>query len=532
MTSTDLVVVSSSAEAESLLQEAQSHVATGDRLYWAHWQPETDENLLDSALNAYAQALERQPVHPWAIVQMGKIFFRQGEYAKARQAGLRVESQLGDAAVLPDVSLGQVRHIQREYLYLLGSVSQAEGDYPQAAAYFQKALRIDALHSSRIRFGLFQAYRQLATAGHRMVAHGLAALYQLVLAAILLPFEPERMPLGRLTLLVGQLSRAWFIEEFGSSDEALEAYLTIRRDNPGLASVPTIIGDIYRERGEYGKARYWFEQVIERHPGNLEAHYHLANLMEQIENYADMAVLYEKLTRLRPSDARVYCNLGNAYFCEQKYAQAQWAYEAALRLSAEPQWKALVAQSLGSLYADYLQNTEAAIAYYEMARLLNPAEVENYIQLGVLYFQQEDYTNAEIVYRQALVISPRHARLYSNLGYLRWLGGDADSALQYYQQALELNPEYEIPLNNMGVIYLDSLGQVYRAIELFQRALALNSDYALAYYNLGRAYSFLDNRLEAAQCFQRAHECNQFSMELDNDELTARISHLFESDIT
>ena len=102
-------------------------------------------------------------------------------------------------------------------------------------------------------------------------------------------------------------------------------------------------------------------------------------------------------------------------------------------------------------------------------------------------------------------------------------------AIQLYEKAISLDCGYEIPVNNLGVIYLDMLGQVHKAIEYFEQALTIDPDYALAYYNLGRAYSFLDLRLEAAHCLRRAQELNLYTRELDNDELTARITHLFDT---
>ena len=109
------------------------------------------------------------------------------------------------------------------------------------------------------------------------------------------------------------------------------------------------------------------------------------------------------------------------------------------------------------------------------------------------------------------------------------MAGDIDEAVQYYQRAIELDPFYEIPYNNLGVIYLDHVGKTHDAIQYLKKAVGLNENYALAYYNLGRAFSFINNRTEAAEYYRLAQELNEFTHELDDEELEARIYHLFTS---
>lgn len=344
------------------------------------------------------------------------------------------------------------------------------------------------------------------------------------------PFSPNRLSLQKWLQLIPLWLGAWLQDEFGAPDEALSRYLKIHRYFPGLAAAGLIIGDIYREKGQLDKAVYWFERVISRHPARLDAYYHLAKVLERQEDYPGMAQTYEKLAGLKPTDPHVFCNMANAYYFSQCYKEALSYYEKALHLGHEPRWKARVAQSMGNIQADHMENEDAAIAYYEMSKTLNPDDVENYIQLGMLYFQKEDYENAENIYRQAMRVAPGNPRFYSNAGYLRWMDGDIENAVTFYEKAIELDSSYEIPLNNLGVICLDTLGQVHRAIDLFGKAVAINQNYALAFYNMGRAHSMLNDRLQAAICFQTAQNLNRFSHELDSEELTARINNLFDTD--
>jgi tetratricopeptide (TPR) repeat protein len=506
----------------------ETFLHSGDRLYYRHLDARERLNLLDEALNEYARALEQVPDSAEVMYRMARIFIRKGELSKAERCARKaLHYSSGERGGRRNRDV-----VSREAHYVLGYIHYQAGDFKAAMDAYMAAIRHGGLDTSRARLGLAQASMALCQEHKNFMkkaGFALLSAYSLMTLALSAPFEKERTSMGQFLTLLPRVLVAWAFEETGDRQGALERYLGIHRSFPGLANLGIVIGDIYREQGEMEKAACWFERVLAKHPGNLNAHFHLARLQEQREDFEAMAGLYEKLAKLKPGDPHIHCNLANAYYYEQRYDDALVHYESALHLGTNNRWRAMVAQSIGNIQADYLENEDAAIAYYEMAKALDPSEVENYIQLGLLYFQKEDFANAELVYRKALAIAPNNPRLTSNLGYLRWMEGDIENAVNFYEKAVSLDDGYEIPLNNLGVIYLDTLGQVQKAIELFKRSVGINENYALGYYNLGRAYSFLDDRLEAANCFQIARNLNRFSRDLDNDELVERINSLFET---
>lgn len=499
----------------------------GDRHYSNHLNPREADNHLREALNEYARALEQNPDSAELVCKMAKVFMRLGQDVKAEQSARKALS----LSERPENERNAAR-IKSEAHLIIGTLAYGRDDLDAAEKAMRLSLKENPLHSAPVRFCLYKIYRNRLLKkpfSLDMLGHSVKAVYALCSSALLFPLAAERISFSNLMLLIPQLLSAWLREEMGLPEEALQRYLDLHRQFPGLPSMMLIIGEIYREKGQPEKAGYWFEKALERHPDNLNAYYHLARLREEQEDYPAMAGVYETLIRFSPNNPDLQCNLGNAYYYSGNFTDAMIHYASALQLGKDNKWKAMIAQNMGNIEADYLQNPSAAIAYYEMASVLDPEEVENYIQLGMLYFQKEDFETAEMIYRKALRYAPKHPKLHSNLGYLRWMANDVDQALAYYEQAIALDSGYEIPVNNMGVIYLDMLGQVHKAIELFQQALELDPQYALAYYNLGRAYSFLGQRLEAANCFKTAQELNHHSKELDNDELTARISQLFDT---
>ncbi len=183
---------------------------------------------------------------------------------------------------------------------------------------------------------------------------------------------------------------------------------------------------------------------------------------------------------------------------------------------------------IGNLYAS-VQALDNAILAYHAALSIYPNALDTYIQLGTLHYDRQEFALSQKTFEKALALNPDNARILCNLGYLAWMQGNINQALSYYHGSIALEPSYDIALNNLGVLYLDHIGDIEKAMDLFNQTLLHNPHYALCHYNKGRAYSFLGETVEAARCFNQAQELNECSHELDSRELSERIKQLFEN---
>ena len=500
----------------------QSFLSLGESNFRRHADISESGNTLHDALNQYSRALEENPDSCEALAGMARVFASQGLQARALQYARKVL-----ALAAPD------RKSKADAYYVQGQVAFYHQDYREAIANFSQAIKFGGFQGAKARFQLHRTLKEMAavpgTSFTNSLFMGLVGGYALFTGVAMLPLSPDRVKIAQALQMLPSAMFGWYNRQCGNQETALSVYLDLHQQFPGMAGVMISIGELYREKNELDKASYWLEKAIARHPGLPDAYYYRGRVQEQQEDYEAMTETYQKLLKLKPNDAHVHCHLANAYYHANEHKEALVEYESALNLGNDKAWQSLVAQSMAAIQADFMQNTDAAISYYEMARLLDPTDVESYLQLGLLYFQKEDYANAKLIYAKALAISPRNPRLFSNLGYLHWMEGDIENAIRHYHNAIKLDPSYEIPLNNLGVIHLDTLGNVRTAIDYFKQAAELNENYALAFYNLGRAYSLIDDRLEAAKYFQKAQNLNEFSHELDGNELADRISSLFET---
>ena len=95
-------------------------------------------------------------------------------------------------------------------------------------------------------------------------------------------------------------------------------------------------------------------------------------------------------------------------------------------------------------------------------------------------------------------------------------------------KAVDLNPDFEVAHNNLGVVYLDGMGDAYEALNHFKRAIELNPNYTLAYFNAGRAYQVMEEKTASAEYYQMAYDLNQLTQELDNEDIKSRLHDLFD----
>ena len=82
----------------------------------------------------------------------------------------------------------------------------------------------------------------------------------------------------------------------------------------------------------------------------------------------------------------------------------------------------------------------------------NPKDARPRVQLGNIYFDGEQYTQAISWYEQALAIDPRDANVSTDLGVAYYYTNQADRALQQFDRSLAIDPQHVKTLLNVGIV--------------------------------------------------------------------------------
>ncbi len=220
--------------------------------------------------------------------------------------------------------------------------------------------------------------------------------------------------------------------------------------------------------------------------------------------------------------------------------------------------KNLYREATNTLYLE--RRYDEAERMFKTVLLHESANIDAWMNLGILYSLSQRYTEAIEALLRGLQIDDSKAVLHYNLGTVFEKASDIYQAIEAYKHAIALQPNLTDACNNLGNIlcgrgefeeaeaviqkaishspshfgYYISLGNLMmaqskydEAIEAYQKARSLNPDEADILYNLGRALEkkedstayyylglahYLQRELEdAVNCFGRFLKTHQFS---------------------
>ena len=121
---------------------------------------------------------------------------------------------------------------------------------------------------------------------------------------------------------------------------------------------------------------------------------------------------------------------------------------------------------------------------------------------GVLAHQQGRNGEALALIERSLALAPDQADWHSNLGIVLQADARLERAIDAYRRAIAIDPGHANAHNNLGVL-LRATGQPAEAEAAYRAAIRLNAEHIDAYTNLGILLSGLKRTEEAAACYCR-----------------------------
>jgi len=122
-------------------------------------------------------------------------------------------------------------------------------------------------------------------------------------------------------------SRFTFFEEALVLDEqgdpgAQEGYLKAILENDSVADAYCNLGILESKNRNTSKAFDYFTKCLQLEPRHLEAHYNLANLYFEVNDYRLSKLHYEIAAEIEPDFSNIYFNLALVYALNEEYKDA------------------------------------------------------------------------------------------------------------------------------------------------------------------------------------------------------------------
>lgn len=140
----------------------------------------------------------------------------------------------------------------------------------------------------------------------------------------------------------------------------------------------------------------------------------------------------------------------------------------------------------------------------------DPADLVNYITLGAILSQKEEYAEAAKIYDKAAEQIDEPSREHWNLFYRRGIAHERlkewDQAEENFKRSLELNPNQADVLNYLGYSWVDMGINLEEGMDMIRKAVDLKPQSGFIVDSLGWAYYKLGKYEDAVRELERAVE--------------------------
>jgi tetratricopeptide (TPR) repeat protein len=446
--------------------------------------------------------------------------------------------------------------------FINGSIAESKGDYTSALKEFNQSLIYDT--SSGIYYALAKNYyliNKLAdalkfsrlsvkmdsteTEYKQLLADIFTQARQVDSAAIVLEkilakdssdvktyyklarlYEDSR-PLeaikiyNRLTSIIGPdwnvlLRVAELYEKLGYKDEAAESVQGLLDIDPSNIAIKKLAIDFYTRNGYNDKALVMLNEIIETMPDDLEAREKKAQIYINENNWEAASKEYKYILEQPnvPLEAKVA--IGASYFAKSftdstAIPIAKELFESIDKDTSDWQVKLY----LGAIALNE-GNDSLAIENFKYVTENASWNVESWIRLGGLYFDNRRYEEAEKIMSEAIEHFPNEFAVNLILGLSLAQQTKTKESKSYLEKAVELNPKDVNALSALGFA-LAQLNENEKAAKYINQALTLDPNNVNLLGQLGLIYNNLNKMAESDSLYEAALEIDSQNALINNN---------------
>jgi arylsulfatase A-like enzyme/Flp pilus assembly protein TadD len=222
--------------------------------------------------------------------------------------------------------------------------------------------------------------------------------------------------------------------QIGDDEKAKALLAAVREKDPDIYIVAFLLGETALRRQNWEEAATELKKCLELNPNFDQAMTGLARALDKLGNPSEARQWLDRALKFNSQNYRVWYELGHLESRTDKPAAVR-AYEKAITI--QPNF-APVRRDLGMLQFQQQNYSEAAEHLGKAADLgLDEAPLFNF--LGISYSRTDRLQKAVATYQRALKLDPDYAEAHLNLGFAYQRLGRAEQAGKEYDQACRLD---------------------------------------------------------------------------------------------
>ena len=247
--------------------------------------------------------------------------------------------------------------------------------------------------------------------------------------------------------------------------------------DPAHADALHLMGLICVHSGQYDHAVEWIARAIQLDP-NPEYLSNLATALHRQGRLDEAVKALDKAVQLKPDDADLWRQLGNALIDAGRSSEALLCFQHAVELNPNHGDAACKAAVL----LQQEERFDEALVYLNRSAEAQPDHAPTFAMRGFVRASLKRYEQAVVDYERAIRLDPKNDEACSNLGNALRALGHLERALHWYDRSLAIKPTIASATNR--ALTLTELGRFFEARVAYQHAMSIDPTNPSLVWNL------------------------------------------------
>ena len=212
-----------------------------------------------------------------------------------------------------------------------------------------------------------------------------------------------------------------------------------------------LLGLNYFYTNEYKLAIKYFKQTVGMDPLNSRPYRNLAISYERVDKKKKVISTYKKYVKNNPTDIMSHYYLSEAYKKQDKFEQATKVYEDYLENYAD---HAKILNWLANLLVNTRKEElrERGIKLYKRGIIASPEYWLSYYNLGIAYYNSEEYDEAYEYLEQSAAFNKDHLESWQFMAEIDRIREEYDKAKKHFKKTLDLSPKHYFSNYKLGLV--------------------------------------------------------------------------------